>query len=297
MHLFDLQDVLLVTVIFVPLERLVPLRPQQKILRRGWPTDLLHVLASGALIKIGITALSALMILASPQLVPAAVRAAVAAQPTWLAFIEILLLADLGFYLAHRAFHKVPWLWRFHAVHHSIEEMDWLAAHRVHPVDQILTKSASLIPIFALGFSPEPLFLFAVMYRWQALLIHSNVRIGFGPLRWIFTSPQFHHWHHANQPEAIDKNFAGQLSLLDLLFGTFHLPGRQTPRFYGTEEPVPDGYVGQLAYPFRWNNWAQDRDSNPRAAFTATAQDPESGQHRPPPEMTGTGNSLKSRIP
>lgn len=191
MYFVDLQDLLLVAMIFVPLERLIPLRPRQRILRDGWATDLLHVVISGALIKIGIAALVTLPILASPLLVPSAVRATVAAQPTWLAFIEILLIADLGFYLSHRAFHKLPWLWRFHSVHHSIEEMHWLAAHRVHPLDQILTKSASLIPIFALGFSFEPMFLFAMTYRWQALLIHSNVRIGFGPLRWIFASPQF----------------------------------------------------------------------------------------------------------
>lgn len=251
MDLFNLRDLLLVGLIFVPLERFVALRPRQRVLRGGWLTDLLHVLISGTLIKIGIATLLALPILASPYLVPSAMRAAVAAQPFWLAFVEIIVLADLGFYLVHRAFHKVPWLWRFHAVHHSIEEMDWLAAHRVHPVDQILTKSASLLPMFALGFSPEPMLLFAVVYRWQALLIHANTCIGFGPLRWIFASPQFHHWHHANQREAFDRNFAGQLSLLDLLFGTVHLPGRETPRLYGSADPVPDDYIGQLLYPIR----------------------------------------------
>jgi sterol desaturase/sphingolipid hydroxylase (fatty acid hydroxylase superfamily) len=183
----------------------------------------------------------------------------------------------LGFYLVHRAFHKVPWLWRFHAVHHSIEEMDWLAAHRVHPIDQILTKGASLIPIFALGFASEPMFLFAVMYRWQALLIHSNVRIGFGPLRWIFASPQFHHWHHANHREAFDTNFAGQLSLLDLLFGTMHLPGRETPRLYGTDDPVPGDYVGQLAYPFGWSR-GRSHDSISPAGVPDTARDSQPSQ-------------------
>lgn len=258
MHLIDLKDILLIIVIFVPLERLIALRPGQKILRNGWVTDFLHVLATGPIIQIGIGALVALSLLASSLLVPASIRTAVAGQPTWLALIEILFIADLGFYLAHRAFHKFPFLWRFHVVHHSIEEMDWLAAHRVHPVDQILTKGASLVPILALGFSAEPIFLFAVIYRWQALLIHSNIRIGFGPLRWVFASPAFHHWHHADQPEAIDKNFAGQLSLLDLLFGSMHLPDRQIPRRYGTVDPVPADYVGQLAYPFRRSRRARD---------------------------------------
>ncbi|WP_246672129.1 MULTISPECIES: sterol desaturase family protein [unclassified Mesorhizobium] len=87
-----------------------------------------------------------------PRVVPEALSATVQSQPLWLQAIEALIIADIGFYLAHRAFHAVPFLWRFHAIHHSIEEMDWLAAHRVHPVDQILTKSASFLPLFALGF-------------------------------------------------------------------------------------------------------------------------------------------------
>ena len=257
MNLIDLQKILLIIVIFVPLERLFALRPGQKILRNGWVTDSLHVLATGPMIQIGTAVLLALSFHASSLLVPAFVHTAVAAQPTWLALIEIFFIADLGFYLAHRAFHKFPFLWRFHVVHHSIEELDWLAAHRVHPVDQILTKSASMIPVFALGFSLEPIILFAMIYQWQSLLIHSNTRIGFGPLRWVFASPAFHHWHHADHPEAIDKNFAGQLSLLDLVFGTMHMPDREMPRLYGTVDPVPNEYLGQLVYPFRRNQAVQ----------------------------------------
>jgi len=257
-NLISLQYILLFILIFVPLERLFPLRPEQKILRNWWVTDVLHVLATGPMIVIGsaVVVTSALFVL-SP-LVPDFVRTAVAAQPTWIALIEVLLIADLGFYLAHRAFHKFPFLWQFHVVHHSIEELDWLAAHRVHPVDQIITKSASLIPILALGFSPDPIILFAAIYRWQSILIHSNNRIGFGPLRWVFASPAFHHWHHSNQSEAIDKNFAGQLPLLDLMFGSMYLPKNEMPRVYGSDDPVPNEYIGQLVFPFRRNKGAQN---------------------------------------
>jgi len=247
---FDFKHLLLVILIFVPLERLLALRPKQEILRGGWVTDVVHLFITGILIKFGLALVIAATIFGAERLVPADWHAAVAAQPHWLQFIEVFIVADLGFYAAHRAFHAVPFLWRIHSVHHSIEAMDWLAAHRVHPIDQVLTKGASFLPVFALGFAMEPILLWAFVYQWQSLLIHANTRIGFGPLRWIVASPRFHHWHHANCPEAIDRNFAGQLALLDLCFGTLHLPRDRTPERYGTNDPVPRSYLLQLAYPF-----------------------------------------------
>jgi sterol desaturase/sphingolipid hydroxylase (fatty acid hydroxylase superfamily) len=120
----------------------------------------------------------------------------------------------------------------------------------VHPIDQILTKGTSLLPVFALGFSAWPIAVYGVLYQWQAVLIHSNVRVGFGPLGLIFASPRFHHWHHANHREAFDKNFAGQLSILDRLFGTLHLPEHEYPSRYGIDDPIPPRYAAQLLAPF-----------------------------------------------
>jgi sterol desaturase/sphingolipid hydroxylase (fatty acid hydroxylase superfamily) len=135
-------------------------------------------------------------------------------------------------------------------VHHSIEKMDWLAGYRVHPIDQILTKGASLLPCFALGFSTWAIGASFVLYHWHSLLLHSNVRINFGPIRWLIASPNFHHWHHSKETEAQNKNFAGQLAILDILFRTAHMPaGRWTPS-YGVSEPVPRTYVNQILYPF-----------------------------------------------
>ena len=116
---------------------------------------------------------------------------------------------------------------KIHSGHHSIEELDWLAAYRVHPLDQIATKAVSYLPVYALGFSDPAILAFVFVYKWQSLFIHSNCLIDFGPLKWIFSSPQFHHWHHANEPAALDKNFAGQLPFLDLTFGTAYMPSHQ----------------------------------------------------------------------
>ncbi|MBA1142257.1 sterol desaturase family protein [Mesorhizobium neociceri] len=250
--LVDLKAVLVIALIFIPLERLLPLHAEQSSTRRHWLNDVVYLLFNGIITKIGLLLVIGTCMLVLDRFVPAGLTQAVQSQPVWLQAVEVLVLADTGFYLAHRAFHAVPFLWRFHSIHHSIEEMDWLAAHRVHPVDQILTKSASFLPIFALGFSTTAILIFTLIYQWQSLFIHSNTRIKFGPLKWLLASPQFHHWHHANEREAWDKNFAGQLPLLDMLGGTLFMPDRM-PQKYGTDDPVPPLYHQQLAYPFVGN--------------------------------------------
>lgn len=257
MHFFDrvvavfgLRELLLLCVVFVPLERLLALRAQQAIFRKWWWNDLLYFAFNRLLIKAALGAAVAGTMVGARWLIPAEVRGAVAGQPHWLQLIEVIVLADLGFYAAHRAFHTVPFLWKIHAIHHSIEEMDWLAGLRVHPIDQVITKGVSILPLFALGFSMTPIIIFSWIYYWHSFLLHANVRISFGPLRWLIASPIFHHWHHANQPEAHNRNYAAQLPLLDILFGTMHMPKGQAPQKYGIDDPVPHTYFAHMAYPF-----------------------------------------------
>ena len=247
---FGLKVILITGLVFVPLERLFAMHPEQKVFRRGWANDLIFLLLNGMLIKLGLLAVIVASIFAAEQIVPASFQDTVGGLPYWVQIPLVIVLSDLGIYWTHRMFHAVPWLWRFHAIHHSTEELDWLAAARVHPVDQILTKGVSLVPLVALGFSEWAIGVYALLYQWQSFLIHANVRIGFGPLRWLFASPEFHHWHHSNDREARDKNFAAQLSFLDALFGSLHLPRGQVPKAYGLDQPMPQGYVPQLIYPF-----------------------------------------------
>ena len=89
-----------------------------------------------------------------------------------------------------------------------------------------------------------------LIYGWQSVLIHSNVRLNFGPLRWLLASPEFHHWHHSNDREARNKNFAGQVPVLDYLFGTLHLPPGRANQIRA-DQPIPQTYAAQLLYPFR----------------------------------------------
>ncbi len=249
MQLINFNAILIVALIFIPLERIVPLHRKQKILRRHWQNDLVYLFLNGVAVTLGLLVLIAGLMGAIHATVPDAVGTTMRSQPVWLEVIEVIVVADLGFYVAHRLFHAIPFLWRFHVIHHSIEEMDWLAAHRVHPVDQVLTKAASFLPVFALGFSDYAVAIFGVIYHWQSLLIHSNIRIKIGPLKWIIASPEFHHWHHANEREALDKNFAGQLSFIDVLGGTLFMPSKRIPAKYGTDENVPTLYHQQIAFP------------------------------------------------
>ncbi|WP_051442754.1 sterol desaturase family protein [Mesorhizobium sp. WSM3626] len=247
--ILGLKSLLICFAIFVPLERLLAVRPQ-KILRNGFGNDVIYAVLNSAITKIFIVMVAAAAMGAAGLLVPRGLLLAISGQSIWLQVIEMIVIADLGVYAAHRTFHAIPALWRFHSIHHGIEELDWLASFRAHPVDQIITKSVSLAPIFFLGFSDEAIAIYFIIYTGHALLLHANVRINFGPLKWLIASPQFHHWHHADHRAAYDKNFASQIALFDVLFGTFHVPGSEMPEKYGVEEPVPTSYLGQLGYPF-----------------------------------------------
>ena len=245
----DYTAILILACIFIPLERLIPLHEGQAITRRDWFNDLLYLLFNGFIIRFVfffvIVWAMWLWQLAIPQDATAWVRE----LPLWVQVIAVMIIADIGYYTAHRLSHTIPFLWRFHAVHHSIEELDWLAAHRVHPLDQVFTNSLSFLPIFFIGFSGEAVLIHVTIFQVHALLLHANVRFNFGPLKWLIASPDYHHWHHANQKEAYDKNFAAQLSVIDVIAGTMFLP-RHKPEQYGVSDPVPRHYPQQLLYPF-----------------------------------------------
>jgi sterol desaturase/sphingolipid hydroxylase (fatty acid hydroxylase superfamily) len=246
-----LKGFLVLCFVFIPLEGLFALHKEQKIFRKGWFNDLIHLFVNQFLVNLGLLIVLGGLLITSDYLVSHRLQEAVARQPRWLQFIEAVFVADLGFYTAHRLAHAVPWLWRFHAVHHSVEEMDWLASARLHPFDQILGKTMTILPLYILGFSKATFGFYLGLAAFQAVFIHANVRFKFGPLRWLMATPEFHHWHHSNQPESYNKNFAGQLPWLDWLFGTLHMPNGRMPEKYGINESIPNNYASQILYPFR----------------------------------------------
>lgn len=247
-----LLNLLLLAVIFVPLERLFPLRPDQEVFRPGWSTDTLHFFVSHLLVQLT----TLLTVMPATTLVAAAgtsrLHELVQAQPLVLQFFEVMIVADLGEYAIHRLFHTVPFLWRFHAIHHSSIHLDWIAGSRLHLVDVVITRGFTLIPIVLLGFAQPAVYAYVVFVSFHAVFIHANVRFRGGWLERVLVMPRFHHWHHSAAPEAIDKNFAVHMPWIDRLFGTYHMPDDKWPDDYGIAgDPVPEGYVAQLTDPFK----------------------------------------------
>ncbi|MFP1684062.1 sterol desaturase family protein [Alloalcanivorax sp. C16-1] len=243
---------LVLALVFIPLERLYPKDRDQRVLRRGWITDMKYFLFS----HVGVQLISFFTVIPIQVFLHDHVHVGfqqwVAAQPLWLQFIEILVVVDLASYWIHRAFHEVPWLWKFHAVHHSSEQLDWMASSRLHLVEIIANRFAGYLPIFLFGFAPSAVYAYLVFISSHAIFIHANVRFRFPVVRWLIATPEFHHWHHSSEDEAVDKNYAAFLPVYDKLFGTLFMPDRLAAR-YGTRVStrVPEGVVRQFSFPFR----------------------------------------------
>lgn len=246
-----LVGIFILLLIFVPLERLFTLKKEQKIFRNGWRTDLIHLLVNKFLVNVGVIVVAVLLAVALRGFISPSFQAAVASQTFALQFLEAVFIADISAYFAHRLLHEVPFLWRFHSVHHSSEQLDWLAAARVHPFDSAFIRAFQFVPLYIFGFSKETFGAYLVVATFQAIFLHANVRLRFPVLRWFVATPEFHHWHHSNDGEARNKNFAGQFPWIDQLFGTLHLPKNKMPETYGIDAQMPASYPAQILYPFQ----------------------------------------------
>ncbi|MEO5705913.1 MAG: sterol desaturase family protein [Alteraurantiacibacter sp.] len=248
---FFVVNLLATGFMFAPLERFVPHRGDQRLFRQEWREDLFYFLVSSMFVQLlGFLALAPSTIINANTGGFDAFRAWIAALPWLVQFVVVIVASDLLQYWYHRLFHQVPFLWGFHAVHHSAKSMDWLAGSRMHFVEVVLLRSVTSLPLFTLGFSPAVMQAYiGFVYVWSSLL-HANVRGDFNRLGYWVATPRFHHWHHGLEAEAVDVNFAIHLPLLDKLFGTFHLPEDRWPKDYGIPEEVPQDYIGQQLYPW-----------------------------------------------
>ncbi|MES2263754.1 MAG: sterol desaturase family protein [Pseudomonadota bacterium] len=248
---------LLLMAMFIPLERLCARRRQQ-VFRPGFGTDLAYYFLNSLLPKILLALPLSMLAMALHRFAPGELYARVAQWPLYLRFSAALIVGELGAYWGHRWSHEIPLLWRFHAIHHGAEQMDWLVNTRAHPLDMAFTRLCGLIPLYALGLAQPagdavdamPL-LYAVAGTVWGFFIHANVRWRFGLLEWLIATPAFHHWHHVRDGAGpINRNYAAMLPCVDKLFGTLHLPGRRWPARYGIDPPVSGSMPEQLLQPF-----------------------------------------------
>jgi sterol desaturase/sphingolipid hydroxylase (fatty acid hydroxylase superfamily) len=237
--------------LFIPLEHFLPRHKGKKIVRKNLLTDVLYAFLGYIMVAVVAIIAVTLIVICLEPFVPDFMQNFISSQALWLQVILLMVMGDFYYYWAHRAFHKIPFLWKFHAVHHSIEDMDWVATHRAHPIDAGLTNTGFLTVGILFDFSTAAIAIHAAQFAWHSLLKHSNVKINWGPLRWIILTPAFHHWHHGNMVEAYDKNFSAQMPLWDLVFGTAIMKEHESPEVYGVDDPVPDNFMGTLFYPFK----------------------------------------------
>lgn len=245
----------LLTLLFVPIERLFALHPSQ-FWKRETARDIAYYFLNSLAPNLMLILPTAVLAWGLHGLMPDAYLHAVAGLPLWARLFLVLLVGEVGAYWGHRWSHEVPWLWRFHAVHHNPEHIHFLSNTRAHPLDMVFTRLCGLVPVYVLGLAGlsgsgadiAPMLVVVFGTLW-GFFIHANVRWRFGWLETLVSTPAFHHWHHTNDRYR-DHNYAALFPWLDRLFGTHHLP-KHWPPSYGVDEPLPPAVAAQLVHPFK----------------------------------------------
>lgn len=228
--------------IFTLLERRAP-RQERRLLRRGWATDLTHILMNSFAFPYLIG-----------QIVPyqfPALHLGWAVGLGWASqFVLMTLYCDLAQYGIHNLLHRVPLLWRFHKIHHQAPALDWMVNWHFHYVEVLVYRILLYVPAGMFGFSGEVMFWHGVLGTAMGHFTHSNLRWNPGRWRYVFNSPAMHLWHHAKAPK--NKNFGMVFSIWDWLFGTAHFPA-DDPESLGIagEEGAPQTWIQQLVAPFK----------------------------------------------
>jgi sterol desaturase/sphingolipid hydroxylase (fatty acid hydroxylase superfamily) len=248
----------ILTLVFVTLERAFTLRPAPGR-SKELPRDIAYYFINNIVPTTLLALCGAVLASTATRLLPGGWLGWVASWPIWARSLAVFVVGEIGYYWGHRWMHVNPFLWRFHAVHHAAEHVDWLTNTRAHPLDMIFGRLCGLLPAYALGLMQPvahggaalPVIaliasqLFGIVW---SFFIHANIRWRFGAFEHLLASPAFHHWHHTNDRVYRDRNFASTLPILDRLFGTLHLP-RTFPEVYGIDTPMDRSLAGQLLDP------------------------------------------------
>lgn len=245
-------------VLFILLERILP-RRRIRTLRNGIWNDVFYLVVNGEYLGVVIGAVSIHVIrwfdsgLELAGLRETVYMGVMSGTPLWLQIVVLLVAFDLIQWGIHNALHRVPWLWEFHKVHHSIVDLDWIGHWRFHWFEAVFYKTLLYVPAAFFGFSAAAMFWYAVTATLVGHFAHSNLRLRIGPLRYVVNSPEMHIWHHVHPKSGpINKNFGLTLSVWDWIFGTAYLPRRRDPERlgFGGDERFPRSLWRQLLLPF-----------------------------------------------
>jgi len=187
--------------------------------------------------------------------------------PIWTHFLVGFILRDFVQWWVHRLLHKVPALWEFHKVHHSVEQMGFAAHLRYHWMENIVYRTIEYIPLALIGIGLRDFFMIHIFTLIVGHFNHSNFRLNLGFLKYVFNNPQMHIWHHAYElPEnrKTGVNFGLTLSIWDYLWGTDYIPydGRDIKLGFPEIEKFPQSFIGQNLHGFKPSNHIPDQDSN-----------------------------------
>jgi len=260
-----LLDLLLMAVIFVPIEMVWPKNSNQSRFHEEWRTDLVYFAVSHLFIQFFSVVVTTTVTKTFGSFGLDGLHAWVQSLPFVLELFLAFFVADFCQYWAHRFFHSYAYFWRFHSVHHSTQNMDWLAGSRTHFIDIFVTRCAAFAPLYVFGFSPLVFNIYILFMAIHAVMIHANTRINFGFLKYIFATPQYHHWHHCEDPKYYGKNFATIFPFIDRIFGTYFLPSNEWPEGTGVHEAsYPKGYLKQMIHPFTKSPFDEDLNMEDR---------------------------------
>ncbi len=281
-------------VLVTPLERWRP-RRRQPVLRRALTADVAHVLFSFPLMFVLSLAPAWLVRTYLPD--PPTLIDALAEAPLPIQATVGLVAVEFLDYWIHRAFHEIPVLWTLHQVHHSIETMDWVAGARIHPFSGLVTASLRALPLALIGIDLAVIGPLALIGLISAVLTHANLDVRWRPLYRLWVTPDFHHWHHAADADAVNTNYGGLLPWFDQLFGTYHLPDRR-PAGYGIPRADPGTWWGHMTMPFRESPTPPPpprpaRSDPPGRARPSIELPGGRERHRLPSAHGGSGNDLR----
>ena len=247
-----LLDLIAMTLIFIPLELFLPKRRGQTKFHPEWKTDFAYFIMGHLFVQaVAISTQEPVRALFAGASLDS-LRSTIAGLPYLVQVLLAVFVADLFQYGVHRIFHKIPYLWRFHAIHHSPHSMDWLAGSRMHLVDIFFTRMLVYLPLYALGFEGAVLYTYVAIIAIHAVLNHTNTRLPYGPLERLIVSPRIHNWHHSTDKDAYNKTFAVHFPWIDRILGTYHAPEGEWPKAVGLDDVAfPKGFVQQHLYPFK----------------------------------------------